>query len=278
LEDKNCEIQNLQKCLNCKKEELCKVSKLLDERTNDCSLLTVANTKLEMDLKGKIKQLKDQNTRACNLEEKLNNERDALCNELKITRKKLSDIETQYEEVNCKINEYKLKNETLTTSLKELKDASEKYHYEMKCLARKLTEENFVIKDELCSMKNKNKKLQRENEFYVMEIKEFKNTIFDLECQLKRMKLLSEDTCIVKNKYEEFCCPELKTENRISSINDMTTNSNSDFCQTSKCINSSLQKCEKNCNVSNNNGFKIKLKDFQQELENIKMDLGQILN
>jgi len=94
------------------------------------------------------------------MEEKFKLERETLSNEVKIKCRKLSDVEAQNDEANCKINDGKGKIKLLTTMLKQLKDASDKSCSETKKQIQTLKEENCSKDDEISRLKKQVKELQ----------------------------------------------------------------------------------------------------------------------
>jgi len=117
---------------------------------------------MEEDLKCAKSKLADEKLCACRMEEKFKIERESLLNEVKMTCRKLSDMEAQYDEANHKMNDSKCKIKFLTNSLKELKDVSERSYSEMKCQVQKLKDENASKEDDICLLKKKIKELQQD--------------------------------------------------------------------------------------------------------------------
>lgn len=135
---------------------MCKVRKELNEYKRERNQLNDAIEKLETELKCTKSKLVEVECNAMRMEETLKN--------------KLCEMEKRYEEASCKITNGKQKIKILTTSLKELKEASEKSHYELKNQINKLKEENYCKVDEICNLKQKINELQRENEFNVIDM------------------------------------------------------------------------------------------------------------
>lgn len=156
MEERKCENKQLNRKLKCVEEEICKVRKELDECERERNQLIDANEKFEVELKCTKSKLVEVECNAMRTEETL--------------KTKLYEMEKLYEGVNCKMTNGKQKIKILTTSLKELKEASEKNHCEMKNQINKLKEDNCCKVDEICNLKQKINDLQGENEYNVMDM------------------------------------------------------------------------------------------------------------
>lgn len=276
MEEKNCEIQNLEINLKCKETELYEMHIEFDECTKKCSQLNEMNEKLKSELECTNEKLVDEKTCARNTEEKLN----MLSDELTIKCKQLSEFEVRYEDANCKIYENKCKIDNLKIYLNKLKEASEKSYNEMKNHIQKLKIENYKKDDELFCLKTQIKELSQENEFNLREINVQKNIINDKECQLKQLKLMSEKTNSMNQQHND-CCLNTNIEKQLMNIN-YTTHSNhstSDTCCNSpNCSKLIVLKYAKSSSVIKKNRFTKELKNVQQQLVNLKNDISRILN
>jgi len=160
LEETHYEIKKLNVHLKFNEEEICKVRGQLDECAEECNRIKETNRTLEMDLKCTKSKLADEKLCTSRMEEKFKIEREILSNEVKIKCMKLSDAEAQNDEANCKIIDGKSKIKSLTTTLKQLKDASDKSCCELKKQIQTLNEENCSKDDEISRLKKQVKKLQ----------------------------------------------------------------------------------------------------------------------
>lgn len=223
-------------------EELCKKRRQLDECTKECNSINETNKILEKDIKCTKLKLDDLRSSATLAEEKWKFEIESLSYELNMKSNKLKDLELQYNEVNCKINDEKCKVKTLVITLKELKEASLQKYNEMKNQVQKFKQENSSKDTELCCLKNNVKQLQRENEFINMEIKTLKNKLHKKNCQLKEFKFLSQK--ILKLEASS-CLEQPKITNPICTTTP--TNSSTNVCCSSSInIQSIIEKYTKN--------------------------------
>ncbi|XP_026819239.1 keratin, type I cuticular Ha1-like [Rhopalosiphum maidis] len=208
LEEKNHMVNKLKTNLKCNEKELCKVRIELEECKNECNKLNETNKMLTIDLQCTKKCLYDTRLSATRIEERFRQEREHLSNELKISCKKFNDLEIQYDEAMCKLNEEKCKSKKFALKLIEVNKATVKNYLEMKNRIQKLQEEICAKNKDVCCLKEKIMQLQKENECKCLEISALKNKLYERECQLKQMCLLSEKIEQIKCKVEACCCPK----------------------------------------------------------------------
>lgn len=210
MEERKCENKQLNNKLKCVEEDICNVRKELDDCEKERDRLHYVIGQLETELKCTKSKLAEIECNATRMEETL--------------REQLCEMEKRYEKANCKTTDAKQKIKILTTSLKELKEASEKSHCEMKTQINKLKEENCCKDNEICNLKQKNNKFKRENEFNVMDIFGQRNK-----------------TCpLINPKYNSRCFTEKPTFitrsiNPIASVSEI-------FCNLPKCTKSISEK------------------------------------
>lgn len=262
--------------MKCAQDELFKVRTRLDKCTTELSQLNETRKKLELELESRKSNLTDEISKACGSVETVKLERDALSNELKTKCKQLSDIETKYEDAKCKINDDTRKINLLTTTLKELIEGSKKSHCEMKNQIEKLKENNRAKEDDLFHLKTKANELIRANEFYTTKLNVQKNQLYDKECQLKQLKLLSER---IHPENNDCCQSEMNTKKQSANINNcaepMNFTPDTNHCL-SNCQKLNIKKCT-SPSVTDNNCFTTTLKNVQFELANLKNDISQLL-
>lgn len=271
MEEKKCENEKLTTKVKCTEEEICTVRKELNECVRERNQLTDAITLMAMDLKCVTSKLSETESHMADMEEKYTLERDTLKNTL-------DEVEKQYEEANCKIIDGKHKIKILTTSLKELKEASEKSHCEMKIQIKKLKDDICLKDDDISNLKQKINELNRENEFNVMEINELKNKLCDKESLLNEFKLLMEGNNIegppIKTKCNSCCCSEILTSN-ICGSNSLDSASDT-CCSITKHIKALSQKYASKGSKYNNVCVTTDLKNLQCDIENLKSDVSKI--
>lgn len=256
--------------MKCVQEEICKLNKQLDECVKERNQLNEMIGSLTIDLKCMTSKVAEVECNMACMEEKCNLERESLKNAL-------CEVEKRYEEANHKITEAKHKIKILTTSLKELKEASEKSHCEMKNEIKKLKEESCIKDEEICCLKQKINDLLRENELKVMEINAQKIKLSEKECQLHECKLLLETNviCPTKPKCNSCCYSEIPISNTCGGSTSI--DSTSDICcSLSKHIKSLSQKSASKGNGSNNSCVTTDLKKLQCEIESLKTDVSLI--
>lgn len=254
----------------CSEEEICNLSKKLDECVTERNQSIEAITSMAMDLKCMTSKLSDTESHLAFIEEKFTLERDTL-------KQNLCELENQYEEANCKISDSKQKIKIITMSLKELNEASERSHCEMKNQIKELREEICSKEEDICNLKKKIDELQRENEFNVMEINELRNKLCKKENQFNDSKSLMECNTIcptIKPKCKSCCCSETPKSNTCGS-NSLDTTSDT-CCSITKHIKAISQKYASKGSVSNNSCVTVDLKKLQSDIENLKTDISQI--
>jgi len=134
-------VNTLKTNLRCNEQELCKVSKELEERKTECNKLNEMNEVLNTELNCTKKSLCNTKLSATRMEEKFIQERDNLTNELKTSCKKINDLEMRYDDTMCKLNEERSKSKKFASKLIELIKVSAKNHLEMKNRIQKLQDE-----------------------------------------------------------------------------------------------------------------------------------------
>lgn len=253
--------------LKCTEEELCRIKKQLDDCKYEYSRLNEANETLMNELKSTKTKLCEAKLCATRAKDNLKLERESLSNELKLKCKKINCLQAQNDEANCIIKEDKCKIKKLVSTLIELKEASLKNHNETKCQIIKLKEEVCAKEDDICRWRNKMKQLQNENDFHCMEINVQKKKLYEKECQLKEMKLLSDKICRMKQQLEICCCSENNIDTQSSNMSVMSIHSMSTHscCSPYKKIT-----CPPKCNVSNRDKIEAELRKFQCELNNLQ--------
>lgn len=270
MEERKCENKKLETKVKCTEEEICNVRKELNECVKERNQLTEAITLMAMDIKCTTSKLAETECHMAGMEEKFTLERDTL-------KTTLCEVEKRYEEANCKIIDGKHKIKILTTSLKELKEASEKSHCEMKIQIKKLKEEICSKDEDICNLKQKINELSRENEFNVMEINALKNKLCEKESQLNECKLFMEGSSIcpqIKTKCNSCCCSEMPTSTTCGS-NSLDSASDT-CCSITKHIKALSQKYASKGSRLNNDYVTTDLKKLQCDIENLKTDVSQI--
>lgn len=219
MEEKDRIVCKLKTNLKCNEQELCKVRKDLEECKTAYNKLNETNGILNMELKSTNKSLCDTKLCATRMEGMFTQEREHLSNEIKISCKKINDLEIRYDEAMCKLNDERCKSKKFASKLIEVNKVTAKNHLEMKNRVQKLQEEICAKNNDLCSLKKKVTELQQENECKCTEISELKNKISERECQLKQMSLLTETieqikstVCCPKKCETSPCCPKKKCE------------------------------------------------------------------
>lgn len=212
MEENICLVNKLKANLKCNEQELCKVRRELEECITECNKLHEMNGVLNTELNCTKKCLCEAKLCATRIEERYIQERENLTNELKTCCKKNSDLEMRLDDAMCKLNDERCKSKKFACKLIELNKVSAKNHLEMKNRVQKLQDEMCVKNNELCSLKKKVIELQEENDCKCMEINGLKIKIYERECQLKQMCLLSEKIEQVKCFVESCCCPKKKCE------------------------------------------------------------------
>ncbi|XP_025198175.1 putative leucine-rich repeat-containing protein DDB_G0290503 [Melanaphis sacchari] len=245
LEEKNQMVNKLKKNLKCNEQELCKVRKEFEECKNECNKLNETNRMLNMDLKCTKKSLYDTKLSANRMEERFRQEREHLSNELKISCKKFNDLEIRYDEAMCKLNEERCKSKKFASKLIEVNKVTVKNYLEMKNRIQKLQEEICAKNNDLGSLKEKNLQLQQENESKCTETSTLKNKLYERECQLKQMCLLSEKIEQIKCNIEAYCCPKKCGNNPCCCPKkkcETTSSCPTKKCETDPCC--PIKKCE----------------------------------
>lgn len=205
LEEKNSIVKKLENNLNCKEQELNKISRELDECKTKCNKLIETNEILSMDLKTTKNTLCETKLSAQHMEETFKQERKHLSTELEISYKKTNDLEMRYDEVKSELNGERCTIKTFYKKIKESNKANEKTHLETKKQFQKLHEN-------LCCLKEKVNELEQENDYKCMEINTLKSKLCEREGQLQEMRVLSEKIEQIKKKKIEACCTKNKTE------------------------------------------------------------------
>jgi len=208
LEEKDRIVCKLKTNLKCNEQELCKVRIDLEECKTACKKLNEANGILNMDLKSTKKSLCNTKLCATRMEGMFTQEREHLSNELKISCKKINDLEIRYDEAMCKLNDERCKSKKFASKLIEVNKVTAKNHLEMKNRVQKLQEEICAKNKDLGCWKKKVIELQQENECKCTEISALKNKLNERECQLKKMGELSEKIEEIKTNVEVCCCPK----------------------------------------------------------------------
>lgn len=263
-------MKKLKSALKCNEEELCRVQKQLEECKYECSRLNEANATLVNELKCTKTKLCEAKLCASRAEDNFKLERESAANELKVKCKKINCLQVQVDEADCTIKEDKCKIKKLVSTLIELKEVSLKNHNEMKCQITKLKEEVCAKEEDICRWRNKVKQLQRENEFNCMEINVQKNKLYEKECQLKQMKLLSEKICRLKQQLDNCCCSDNNFDTQTSNMS-MSTHSMANLC----CNPCKKKKCPPKCNVSKDK-IEADLRKFQCELDNLQKQVSKM--
>lgn len=196
-------VEKLKDNLKSKDKELCETRKRLDECKEENNKLNEMNQTLEVDLKRLNTKLVD----AISCKSRLTSERDSLSNDLEIKCKQLSDLKAQYD---ISVKDQKYSYDNLFMTLTKVNKVSAQNHHKMKNLVQKLQKEICTKKDEVYNLKNKIKELERENDFNILEINVQKTKLFERECNLKRMALVSDKILKIKQTCDVCCCPEEK--------------------------------------------------------------------
>lgn len=208
MDENNQLVKKLKENLKLKDKELCETQRRLDECKNENNKLNKVNQMLEMDLKS----LNTKFDEAISCKSRLTSERDSLSDDLEMKCRQLSELKAQYDK---EIKDHKCSYDNLFKALTEVNKSSAQNHYKMKNSIQKLQNEICSKKDELCELKKKIKELERENDANLMEINAQKTKLFEKECHLKRMALISDKILKIK-KCDVCCCPEKKIENQIT--------------------------------------------------------------
>lgn len=169
FEERNYDNKELKSRLLCYEEELCRARKKLDECLIKYNELCDAKGILEIDLKCTKTKLADEKIRALCLEEKLKLE-GGNSTDFKSKCRQLNELEERCNELVCKLNNEKYTVKILTTTLKELKEASENSYCKMKCQIQMLKKENSELEDELGNTRKKIKYLRRDYESSPLQI------------------------------------------------------------------------------------------------------------
>lgn len=212
MEENICMVNKLKTNLKCSEQELCKVRRELEECKLECDKLNEVNGVLGTELTCTKKCLCETKLSATRMEERFIQERENLTNELKASCKKINELECRYEDAMCKLNDERCKSKKFASKLIELNKASAKNHLEMKNRVQKLQDEICVKNNDLCCLKNKVIELQQDNDCKCMEINGLKTKVYERECQLKQMCLLSEKIEQMKCFVETCCCPKKKCQ------------------------------------------------------------------
>jgi len=228
-------VNKLKTNLKSNEQELCKVHREFEDCKIECNKLNETNEVLNTELDCTKKSLCDTKLSAKRMEERYIQERDTLTNELKTSRKKINDLEMQFDDAMCKLNDERCKSKKFASKLIELNKVSAKNHLEMKNKIQKLQDEISAKNNELCSLKKKVVELQQENDNKCMEINGLKNKVNERESQLKQMCLLSEKIEHIKCFVETCCCPKKKCEPSPCSCPKKKCEPASPCCPKKKC-------------------------------------------
>ncbi|CAI6353376.1 unnamed protein product [Macrosiphum euphorbiae] len=208
LEETLCLVNTLKASLKCTEQELCKVRRELEECMTECNKLHEMNGVLTTELNCTKKCLCEAKLAATRIEERYIQERENLTCELRACCQKVSDLEMRLDDAMCKLNDERCKSKKFACKLIELNKVSASNHLEMKNRVQILEEEMCAKCNEICCLKKRIVELQQEIDCQCMEINQMKIKLYERECQLKQMIVLSEKIEQIKCFVDTCCCPK----------------------------------------------------------------------
>lgn len=279
-----------------KEESFCKMRKELDEYQYECNRIKIENCTIKDNLKSLNSQLYEANVILAREKNNYVHEQEKLSKELVIKRRQMNSLQEQYDEKCRKEKEYNYKIKKIMSTLIELRDASIIYCNSQKSQILNLKKENCANKEKLSRYENKFKQMYRENEILCMEINVKSNKIYEQENELKRVKLVADEICGMKQLRSSSCLekkcddnkPEKETpccnsfEKKYSTVGKYAVNpkvqeekeNENPYCNSCEKTNSIVEKYSVNPDEHMNEDIAMDLKDIIKAIKNIQKELS----